>query len=181
MLVTMMIIATIGQLRPDTVLDHARMHDATFYRRVQEAKVQADRWAFEEMKRLFPPSRLAEFHRHTGRSAGRLREQSIDILKQAAYKQVRDAYDIDGDEFRKIMADNSVRRLHVLPERIAGNGPKMGVNPWDLRPTRFDPSKVVMPEKQAKMIGYRNPTPYRISQGKPSVFSDEAIRNGAGK
>lgn len=176
---TMLVVAMLGQIRPDTVLD-ARLHDAQFYRRVQEAKVQGDMWAFHETRHLSIASQSRGGVRSGGMSM-RSREITLDLLRKAAYKQICEAYDLSEKEFADIMRNESVRRLRIQPERIAGNGPKMGTNPWDLRPTRFDPSKVTLPEKQAKLIGYRNPRPYQIMQGKPQVFSDEAIRNGAGK
>lgn len=179
-MLTLVFLALMGQIRPDTVMDD-RLHDAAFYRRVQEAKIQADQWAFQEMRHLYVASQAARWERRSGGMSMRSREITLDILKRGAYKQICDAYDITEDEFKSIMKNDAVRKLRVMPERIAGNGPKMGVNPWDLRPTRFDSSKVAIPEKQAKAIGYTNPHPYRITQGKPKVFSDEAIKNGAGK
>lgn len=179
-MLTLVMVALLGQIRPDTVMDD-RLHDATFYRRVQEAKLQADQWAFQEMRHLYIASQAAKGGKRTGGMSMRSREIAFDILQRGAYKQVCEAYDITEDEFRGILKNDAVRRLRVMPERIAGNGPKMGTNPWDLRPTRFDSSKVVIPERQAKLIGYTNPHPYRITQDKPKVFSDDAIRNGAGK
>lgn len=179
-MLTLVFLAMLGQIRPDTVMDD-RLRTADFYRRVQMARVQGDQWALQEMGHLYYSSRKTPNGGRSGGMSTRSREITLDILRRGAYKQICDAYDITEKEFREILRHQELRVLRPRPERVAGNGPKMGVNPWDLKPTRFDPGKVVIPEKQAKLIGYANPHPYRITQGKPQMFSDEAIKNGAGK
>lgn len=163
MLVTMMVIATFGQLKPDTVMD-ARMHDAQFYRRVQEAKAQADQWAFKKSLELFPNSEIAAVARRDPAASRRLmmsRTAAKPALKSQAYRQIMQAYDISEKEFVRMVSDHRVRSLPHIPEGDVWSKDrspiKMAVDHWGLVYTRFDPSQVKIPPKLARRIRHENP------------------------
>ena len=156
MIASIVAIAMLGQLRPDTMLDSK--HDATFYKWVQEAKSQADHWAFVESARMYPNSvigRVGQSDPWKARQMYEARRKAPQALKEAAYKQIREAYRISELEFQRIMRMDDIRRMHHNPERIS-HRPNLGAgiasrNPLDLKPTRFDPSKVRLPDLDRKL------------------------------
>ena len=70
-------------------------------------------------------------------------------------------YDIDRKTFESVVRDPRSRLQKFVEEPIGPAGIRfMGGDLLDMKfPTRFDPAKVVLPEKQAKEIGYVNPDP----------------------
>lgn len=151
MLASILAIAMMGQMRPDFKKDFNQ--ETNFYKWVQEAKSQADQWAFTQSARLYPNSvigRVGVSDPWKARQMYEARKRAPQALKEAAYKQIREAYGISEMEFQRILRMQDIRRLHHNPERLpsrsnAGAG-IASRNPLDLKPTRFDPSKVRMPD-----------------------------------
>lgn len=181
MIATILAIAAIGQLRPDTMLD--AKHDAKFYRWVQEARVQANQWAFVEAADLFPAQEMAIAgirNPPLSRKLYERKEYAEVVLKQAAYRQICEAYDISPKEFRMMTYHAGVASLPLSPDpdaRIPG-GIRMRRGMMGLEQTRFDPEKVVLPGKVAVRIRYRNPRPEKPS--KPEIFSKEVQKMNNG-
>jgi len=180
MIASVIAIAFLGQLRPDTMLDSK--HDATFARWVQEAFSQANQWSFVKASELFPSQEMAIVGIRNPPLSQKLRqrkEYARLVLKEAAYKQIREAYDISEKEFRSMIRHPGVASIRLAPDSDARitERIKMRRGIWSLDQTRFDPDKVVIPERIAKAIRYQNP----VAKPKPKieVFSEEAKRNGA--
>lgn len=183
-MVALIILAALSQINQDTVLD-SRLHDARFYRRVQEAKVQACKWAFGKCMDLFPGSEMARVSLMNPRESQKLRRLQAyaeKVLRDAAYKQIEEAYEITEREFVNIVMDPRTQGLRHEPERLQvpgdhqeGQPIRMVLHSWEFERTRFNPDLVFVKPEIAKLIRYQNPK----KPGKPEVFSKEAIERGA--
>jgi DNA-directed RNA polymerase alpha subunit len=110
-----------------------------------------------------------------------MREHAESILKEAAYRQICEAYDISMKEFRAIIANRDVARLRHDHEKFRNaNGQRIGMATTfgGLEPTRFDPSKVKLPKPYGRIAGRSSGS---TTPKPPKVFSDEAESRGAGK
>lgn len=182
-MIAILITATACQITSNTVLDD-KGRDAKFFRWVIEAKKQADHWAFEEPHRMFPQKtlrRLSLVDQQQFRRMLAMREHAASVLKEAAYRQICEAYDISMKEFRAIIANRDVARLRHDHEKFRNtNGQRVGMATTfgGLEPTRFDPSKVKLPKPYGRIAGRSSGS---TTPKPPKVFSDEAESRGAGK
>lgn len=124
-------------------------------KRIQIAAGQARQWAFTQMP--------AVSIRRPGQITS---DQKRYVLTQAAYKQIREAYNVDGRTFYAILHNKSIRAVPFTQEYLPNGTPSgqigFATRPWHFQRTRFDETKVVLPEKIARQIGYKNPTPVEV-------------------
>jgi hypothetical protein len=133
--------------------------DPVTQRRVYEAWLAGQRWAKGQATHLYhplagvrlPPERQAAFVK--------MRQYAMYNLMVGVEIQVCDAYGISRSVLNKVVADPRSRRQLFIPEPIGSGEIKMATTEFFARPTRFDPEKVVLPEKIAAKIGYTNPKP----------------------
>lgn len=177
-MLALIVILAFGQIGPDTVLDN-HLHSAMFVKWVQTAKAQADAWSFLKSDELFPIGEMGEVGLRNpalSRQLEQRKEYARVVLKKCAYVQIREAYDISEKEFAVMLKDRRVASLPFLEEHDfedRGEKPvKMVKYPWGFNYTRFNPAKVTVPPKTARMIRYQNPPKPTVK--KPEMFSEQA-------
>lgn len=177
-MLTLVVMMVLGQVRPDTVMDD-RLHDAAFFRRVLEAKMQADQWASKKAEELFPQFEItatAYRNPYLSRELWNRRQSAKPVLKSYAYRQVMQAYDLSEKEFRRATSDPRIAALPHVPEPNVWSKDKRPIrmvqDQWAFVYTRFDPSKVKIPPKVARKIRYVNPT--ESDEAKLKRYAEEA-------
>jgi hypothetical protein len=129
--------------------------------RILEAAIQADQWSSMKAAEIYPDGLRSSFQYNWQRKKiNKEFEDAKRLIREAAYKQVMDAYGIDKKTFVKIRYDRafhkSIRALPFTQEHLQ-NGPprgtvRMATYPWWMRPTRFDPESVVLPDKIRRLL-----------------------------
>ncbi len=124
-------------------------------RRILEAVIQARQWATIKADESYPSSyRLSFRPRQQQIRVNQSYEKLKDGLREAAYRQILEAYSIDAAMLAKIMANKDLRNVRFTREYVPHGPPKgkigMATYPWAFRMTRFNPDAVKIPEQLLK-------------------------------
>lgn len=134
--------------------------DKTTQRRVFEAWKLARLWVNE--RAIVPRPNAGGIRKMSRAQLARLyrAERATEAaFYEGAARQICEAYDINIATLRKVMRDPWVTSHRFIPEPSGDGGIQMMGGAWSRGGTRFDPAKVVIDEKIARMIGYVNPDP----------------------
>lgn len=133
--------------------------DPVTQRRAYEAWMAAREWVRDTTNDLYHWTKAMRYDKEGRRRFYATKTLATRYLSAGAAKQICEAYGIGEKDLESVVADPRSRTLRFVEEPVGeAAGVRMARSLRSIRyPTRFDPSKVVIPEKQAKEIGYTNP------------------------
>lgn len=126
-------------------------------------------WAEKKAATLFDGASAVQLPHAKRVENGRMRKYAQYNLTVGVANQICEAYGISRKTLNEVAADPRSRRLPFVEEPVQFNGIQIAVD-MDLRVgrTKFDPNKVILPEKIAARIGYKNPPPPDPNAPKPT-------------
>lgn len=127
-------------------------------REIFDAVAAGDRWAAAVAYRAHPSGAVGESTIKDWQARQHSRAEFEQVLKEAAHKQISDAYNISITTLVHIRDDPKTARSFPRESRVFEMGPNVTPEEAGTRMgTRFDPHKVWLSSSQARTYGYVNP------------------------